>query len=73
MKLAVQEMRVAMEWRRWEQADKWHWNPRKRQRWAQGLWRAQHVSTCCLYRLSVQLAFTHLPAADSLQERPCSL
>ena len=42
-KLGVQEMRVAMEWRRWEQADKWHWNPRKRQRWAQGLWRAQHV------------------------------
>ena len=40
---AMQELRVATEWRRWEQADKWHWDPHKRQQWAQGLWRAQHV------------------------------
>lgn len=31
------------EWRRWEEADKWHWDEVKRKRWAEGLWRAQHL------------------------------
>ena len=42
--LAVwQLLRVNSEWRRWEEADKWHWDAFKRKRWAEGLWRAQHL------------------------------
>ena len=41
-------MRVNAEWRRWEDADKWNWNARKRQAWAEQLWRNQH--TRCIQR-----------------------
>mmetsp|Transcript_11233 Transcript_11233/g.31835 ORF Transcript_11233/g.31835 Transcript_11233/m.31835 type:complete len:597 (-) Transcript_11233:689-2479(-) len=30
------------EWRRWEEVNKWEWDPVKRQEWAEGLFRRQH-------------------------------
>ena len=41
--LQRQVLRVNAEWRRWEEADKWHWDEGKRKRWAEGLWRAQQL------------------------------
>ena len=38
----MQLMRGNWEWQRWEEADKWHWNPQKRRLWAEDLWRSHH-------------------------------
>ncbi|KAK9814057.1 hypothetical protein WJX72_000065 [[Myrmecia] bisecta] len=34
-------IRTNADWRRWEESDKWRWDPEKRQRWAEALWRNQ--------------------------------
>ncbi|KAK9813578.1 hypothetical protein WJX73_008249 [Symbiochloris irregularis] len=39
----LEVLRINSEWRRWEEADKWHWDEGKRQRWAEGLWRNQQL------------------------------
>jgi hypothetical protein len=31
------------EWRRWEESEKWHWQPARRAAWAEALWRRQHL------------------------------
>lgn len=35
-------IRSNVEWQRWEEADKWHWNAHKRRLWADNLWRSHH-------------------------------
>ena len=40
--LSMQLIRGNWEWQRWEEADKWHWNPQKRRLWAENLWRSHH-------------------------------
>lgn len=39
----MQGIRTLSEWRRWEEANKWAWEGSKRRRWAESLWRRQHI------------------------------
>jgi hypothetical protein len=52
----LQALRVASEWRRWEEAEKWRWNEEKRRRWAEGLWRAQKKRQREISRVRAELA-----------------